>query len=115
MYSTSLLTNAELIEKNPDLVKRFTRAFMKGWSYSLKHPDEALQAFLKANPATDKVYAELKLPEVLKLTDSADVKANGLGHSTAADWENLQKQLVEMDIMKEKTDVSKVFSNDFLK
>jgi NitT/TauT family transport system substrate-binding protein len=115
MYSTSLLTNAELIEKNPDLVKRFTRAFMKGWSYSIAHPDEALQAFLKANPGTDKVYAELKLPEVLKLTDSADVKANGLGHSTAADWENLQNQLVEMGIMKEKTDVSKVFSNDFLK
>ena len=114
MYSTTLLTNAELIEKNPDLVKRFTRAFMKGWSYSLKHPDEALQAFLKANPSTDKVYAELKLPEVLKLTYSADVKANGLGHSTTADWENLQKQLIEMDIMKEKTDVSKVFSNEFL-
>jgi NitT/TauT family transport system substrate-binding protein len=114
MYSTTLLTNAALIEKNPDLVKRFTRAFMKGWSYSLKHPDEALQAFLKANPSTDKVYAELKLPEVLKLTYSADVKVNGLGHSTAADWENLQKQLIEMEIMKEKTDVLRVFSNDFL-
>jgi NitT/TauT family transport system substrate-binding protein len=114
MYSTTLLTNAALIEKNPDLVKRFTRAFMKGWSYSLKHPDEALQAFLKANPSTDKVYAELKLPEVLKLTYSADVKANGLGHSTTADWENLQEQLIEMEIMKEKTDVLKVFSNDFL-
>jgi NitT/TauT family transport system substrate-binding protein len=114
MYSTTLLTNAALIEKSPDLVKRFTRAFMKGWSYSLKHPDEALQAFLKANPSTDKVYAELKLPEVLKLTYSVDVKANGLGHSTTADWENLQKQLIEMEIMKEKTDVLKVFSNDFL-
>jgi len=114
MYSTTLLTNAALIEKNPDLVKRFTRAFMKGWSYSLKHPDEALQAFLTANPSTDKVYAELKLPEVLKLTYSADVKVNGLGHSTAADWENLQKQLIEMEIMKEKTDVLKVFSNNFL-
>ena len=114
MYSTTLLTNAALIEKNPELVKRFTRAFMKGWSYSLKHPDEALQAFLKANPSTDKVYAELKLPEVLKLTYSADVKVNGLGHSTAADWENLQKQLIEMEIMKEKTDVLKVFSNNFL-
>jgi NitT/TauT family transport system substrate-binding protein len=115
MYSTTLLTNAALIEKNPDLVKRFTRAFMRGWSYSLEHPDEALQAFLKANPSTDKIYAALKLPEVLKLTYSADVKANGLGHSTTADWENLQKQLIEMEIMKEKTDVSKVFSNDFLK
>jgi NitT/TauT family transport system substrate-binding protein len=114
-YSTSLVTNAALIEKNPDLARRFTRAFMKGWSYSIQHPDEALQAFLKANPSTDKTYAELKLPVVLKLTESPDAKANGLGHSTAADWSNLQQQLIEMEIMKEKTDVSKVFTNEYLK
>ncbi|MBA4790939.1 MAG: ABC transporter substrate-binding protein [Rhizobiales bacterium] len=115
MYSTSLLTNAELIKEKPDLVRRFTRAFMKGWSYSIANPKEALDAFIKANPSTDKAYAELKLPEVLKLTQSADVKANGLGHSTAPAWSGLQDQLIIMEMMKEKTDVTKVFTNDFLK
>ncbi|MEW6121735.1 MAG: ABC transporter substrate-binding protein [Pseudomonadota bacterium] len=115
MYSTSLLTNAELIKEKPDLVRRFTRAFMKGWSYSIANPKEALDAFIKANPSTDKAYAELKLPEVLKLTQSADVKANGLGHSTATAWSGLQDQLIIMEMMKEKTDVTKVFTNDFLK
>lgn len=115
MYSTSLLTNADLIKEKPDLVKRFTRAFMKGWSAAIANPKEAYDAFIKANPSTDKVYAELKLPEVLKLTASDDAKANGLGHSTKASWDGLQTQLVGMEMMKEKTDVSKVFTNDFLK
>src|SRR5690606_22737265 len=73
MYSTSLFTNAELIAENPDLVRRFTQAFMQGWAYSLEHPDEALAAFIAANPETDKLYAELKLPEVLRMTQSANV------------------------------------------
>lgn len=115
MYSTSLLTNADLIKEKPDLVRRFTRAFMKGWNAAIANPKEAYDAFIKANPSTDKVYAELKLPEVLKLTASEDAKANGLGHSTKVAWDELQTQLIGMEMMKEKTDVSKVFSNDFLK
>jgi NitT/TauT family transport system substrate-binding protein len=115
MYSTSLVTNAELIKEKPDLVKRFTRAFMKGWSNAIANPKDAYEAFIKANPSTDKAYAEMKLPEVLKLTASPDAKANGLGHSTTTAWDDLQTQLVGMEMMKEKTDVSKVFTNDFLK
>lgn len=114
MYSTSLLTNADLIKEKPDLVKRFTRAFMKGWSAAIANPKDAYDAFIKANPSTDKTYAELKLPEVLKLTASDDAKANGLGHSTKVAWDDLQNQLIGMEMMKDKTDVSKVFTNDFL-
>ena len=115
MYSTSLLTNADLIKEKPDLVKRFTRAFLKGWNSAIANPKDAYDAFIKANPSTDKLYAEMKLPEVLKLTASSDVRSNGLGHSTMAAWENLQTQLIGMEMMKERTDVSKVFTNDFLK
>lgn len=115
MYSTSLVTNPALIKEKPDLVKRFTRAFIKGWEASIQDPKAAYEAFVKANPSTDKRYAELKLPEVLKLTQSDDVRSNGLGHSTQEAWDGLQTQLIGMDMMKGKTDVSKVFTNDFLK
>lgn len=114
MYSTSLLTHPALVKDKPDLVKRFTQAFMKGWQAAVREPQAAYQAFIAANPGTDKLYAELKLPEVLKLAQSDDVKANGLGHSTLAAWEELQNQLVSMDMLKGKTDVSKIFTNDYL-
>lgn len=115
MYSTSLLTNAELIKENPDLVRRFTRAFIRGWEYSAKNPAEAMKAFLAANPGTDVKYAELKLPEVLRLTHSPDADKNGIGHSTHAGWTKLQDELVAMDLMKTKVDVDTVFTNKFLK
>jgi len=114
MYSTSLLTNAQLVKDNPDLVRRFTRAFIRGWTYSAKNPGEALKVFIAANPTTDVKYAELKLPEVLQLTQSPDVDKNGIGHSTQEGWKSLQDQLVSMGLMQTKIDVDTVFTNKFL-
>jgi NitT/TauT family transport system substrate-binding protein len=115
MYSTSLLTNADLIKEKPDLVRRFTRAFMRGWTDAAKNPDAAVNAFLAANPSTDVKYAELKLPEVLKLTHSVDADKSGIGYSTEAGWKGLQDSLVTMGLMQTTVDVKTVFTNDFLK
>ncbi|CAN5660266.1 ABC transporter substrate-binding protein [soil metagenome] len=115
MYSTSLITNAELIKEKPDLVRRMTRAFVKGWAYANANPGEAMKAFVAANPTTDVKYAELKLPEVLKLTQSDEVKKSGVGYSTQAGWADLQTQLLGMGMQEVSIDVSKVYTNDFLK
>ncbi len=114
-YSTSLTVHEDLFKTNPSLVRRFTKAFMKGWSYSKQNPDEALAVFLKANPNVDPVYAKLKLPAVLGLTDSDDVKKNGLGYSTKAGWETMQRGLIDMKLMDAPIDVAKVFTNEYLK
>lgn len=115
IYSTALVTNADLIKENPDLVHRFTRAFVKGWVYSQAHPQEALELFLKANPTVDPKYSALKLPEVLKLTQTADTEKNGIGYSSKENWEAMQKALIGMEMMQTPVDVTKVFTNQFLK
>jgi NitT/TauT family transport system substrate-binding protein len=115
IYSTALVTHADLIKENPDLVHRFTRAFVKGWTYALANEKETLDVFLKENPTVDAKYSALKLPEVLKLTETDDTKANGIGHSSKANWEAMQNALVEMGLMTAKLDVAQVFTNDFLK
>jgi NitT/TauT family transport system substrate-binding protein len=114
-YSTSLTVHEDLVKQNPGLVRRFTKAFMKGWTYSKQNPDEALALFLKANPNVDPVYAKLKLPAVLGLTESDDTKKNGLGYSTKAGWEAMQRALIDMKLMDAPIDVTKVFTNEYLK
>ena len=46
---------------------------------------------------------------------SAETEKNGIGYSTKEKWEEMQKALVDMGIMESPIDVSKVFTNDFLK
>jgi NitT/TauT family transport system substrate-binding protein len=115
IYSTSLLVNGDLVSKNPDLVHRFTRAFVAGWVYSIDHQDEALQNFLKNYPTSDVKYATMQLPEVLKLTTTPDTIKNGVGHSTLEHWEAMQKALLDIGIMENGVDVRRVFTNEYLK
>jgi NitT/TauT family transport system substrate-binding protein len=114
MYSSSLIVNAETIAKKPDLVARFTRAFVRGWDYAKAHPDEAFALTVKAQPTLDNRYNKLKLPAVLTLLDSPDTQKNGIGHSDRAGWESLQKALVAADLLKEPVDLDKVYTNKFL-
>ena len=114
MYSSALLTNEKLIKTNPDLVRRVTRAVMKGWQFTQQNPTEALKVFLAANPTIDPKFSELKLPEVINLMKSEDVVQNGLGHSTEKAWRSLQDDLNSMGIMDTKIDVKTAFTNEFI-
>ncbi|MDK2126972.1 GGDEF domain-containing protein [Parachitinimonas caeni] len=41
-YGDNLFTRQDLLQKEPELVKAFVAASMKGWRYALEHPDEAI-------------------------------------------------------------------------
>ncbi|HEX6356266.1 ABC transporter substrate-binding protein [Actinophytocola sp.] len=56
-------TSTQLIEQNPDLVKRFTEAMQESLSYADSHPDEARQiigTYTQIDPA---VIAKVTLPK----------------------------------------------------
>lgn len=115
MYSSGLIVNAETIKKNPDLVRRFTRAFVKGWEYAKAHPDEAYALTIKANPMLDNKYNKLKLPAVLSLTESNDTKTHGIGYSSKEGWQDLMNALIKLDLLKKPLETSAVFTTEFLK
>ena len=115
IYSQSLVVNEEMIKINPELVRRFTRAFVKGWTYALAHQQEALETFLKDNPTVDPKYSTLKFPEVMKLTQTPETEKNGIGYSTADKWQAMQKALLDIGILDKSVEVTKVFTNQFLK
>jgi NitT/TauT family transport system substrate-binding protein len=115
MYSTGLIVNQDTIKKNPDLVRRFTRAFVKGWVYAKDHPDEAYSLTVAANPTLDNKYNRLKLPAVLELTQGDDTKAHGIGYSTPEGWKALMNTMVSLELIKKPLDVEAVSTNEFLK
>lgn len=52
LYGNAIITKPSLISSNPDLVKRFTTAALKGLQYSIDHPDEAAAILNKAEPTS---------------------------------------------------------------
>lgn len=51
-YGSVLITTTKLINENPDLVKRFTTALMKGLTYAVNNPAESGDILHAAVPAT---------------------------------------------------------------
>ena len=114
-YADALITHPDLIKENSDLVRRFTHAFVKCWTYAIDNEQETLESFLRQNPTIDRKYSALKLPVVLKMGQSPETKQHGFGYSTRARWEEMQKMLISMELMTTAVEMSKVATNEFLK
>ncbi|MEV0213612.1 ABC transporter substrate-binding protein [Micromonospora sp. ALFpr18c] len=50
LFGNAIITTPTLIQQNPDLVRRFTAAILKGLQYSVKNPQEAATILNKVKP-----------------------------------------------------------------
>ncbi|WP_213450844.1 ABC transporter substrate-binding protein [Rhizomonospora bruguierae] len=57
LYGNVVVASTALLESDPDLVRRFTRALVKGLLYAVDHPQESGQILHRAVPAVDAATA----------------------------------------------------------
>jgi NitT/TauT family transport system substrate-binding protein len=79
LYSLGVAGTEDFLAKNPDVVKRFVRASLRGWKLALSEPDKAA-AFEKQFVPTlkeDGIKQEIEIVRDLAVTP--DTKAHGLG------------------------------------
>ena len=90
-YSNGLLARDDLIAQQPDRVKRFIEATMKGVAWSVENPEEAVNIFIKHNPAVDPGQAKAHFRIAVKHLMTEMVKRDGIGYMDPAKM----KQTVE--------------------
>jgi NitT/TauT family transport system substrate-binding protein len=63
LYGNMLVTSRELADRDPELVRRFSGALLKGLAYAIEHPDEAGRILRKFQPTqnAEVAAAELRL------------------------------------------------------
>ncbi|MBW4082567.1 ABC transporter substrate-binding protein [Paenibacillus sp. S150] len=110
-YADTLFTTESVIEKDPEMVKSFVQASMKGWDYALKNPEEAAEFGLKYG---DKLELEhevnmMKASIPLLVPDQLP-----LGSMEEEAWDTLQKSLIELDFLKKEQDLKALFTNEYL-
>jgi NitT/TauT family transport system substrate-binding protein len=82
LYSISILTTDKMIKERPEPVKKFLRGTYQGFAWSIEHPEEALDIFIKHRPEVDKGLARQHFKIMLDhfLTPTAYKK--GMGYIT---------------------------------
>jgi NitT/TauT family transport system substrate-binding protein len=78
-YAHSFITRDEVIQKSPDLVRKFLKAAYRGWDYTLRNPEDAIKILSEYHPInqTDLV-ANLKL--VMEFFKTDRYRKNGIGY-----------------------------------
>ncbi len=112
LASNGLLASEKVIADDPKLVRAFVGAFIKGLEDTIAHPDEAMTISAKYIPDFESLDANVQ-KQVLA-TSIEMWKAERLGYSDPQAWENMQNVLFDMGLIKEKMDLSKAFTNEFI-
>jgi len=112
LAANGLLASEKVIKENPELVRAFVSAFLKGLQDTLANPDEAFTISEKYIPNFSELDATV---QKLVLTTSIEQwQAQRLGYSDPQAWENMQNILLDMGLLTEKQDLSKAFTNEFI-
>jgi NitT/TauT family transport system substrate-binding protein len=87
-YSEGIFVNSDYLNENPDVVRRFVRAFVKGYKYTLDHPDEAAGLIAQAiSDPTQEEFFKAEIQSLLPQLVDSDSEANGLGWMSEARWQ----------------------------
>ncbi len=112
LASNGILASEKVIAEDPELVKAFVGAFVKGMQYTIEHPDEVYD--LSANHIPNHADLDETVQKQILSTSAEMWKADRLGYSDPQAWENMQNVLLEMGLIDEKLDLSKAFTNEFV-
>ena len=110
-YADTLFTTEEMIRKNPEIVRNFVKASIKGWKIALTDQKSAIDEVMRVNNSLDREhqskFLEYSLPMIAGKGD--------MGYSEKKTWEEMQTMLLSQGVLKNPVDIDKVFTNEFLK
>jgi len=112
LASNGLITNEMTAAGNPGLVRGMVAALLHGISDTIADPDAAYQSSL--GYVDTLAQADTAVQKQVLATSIGLWKADRLGESNPAAWENMQTVLLDMGLLTQPLDLSKAFTNKFL-
>ncbi|HUE98659.1 MAG TPA: ABC transporter substrate-binding protein [Anaerolineales bacterium] len=112
LASNGILASEKVIAENPELVRAFVGAFLKGLADAIADPAEAFELSESYIPNFADLDADVQ-KQVLE-TSIEQWKAERLGYSDPQAWENMQEVLLGMGLITENMDLDKAFTNEFI-
>lgn len=110
LYGDVLVTRRELVETNPDLVRRVVRALIEGWDWVLGHVKEAAALVLRWNPALDVEHQVLALEASLPFIHAGE---HGLGGMTDERWRSMAEMMKAFGLLPEDFDPQLAYVLEF--
>jgi NitT/TauT family transport system substrate-binding protein len=117
----SMVATEDFIAENPEVVRGFARAVVKGFRWSLENPEAMVELFyyyfpsMKAIgiPAEEAVKQEVHVFEMW-MANAAKFQDPVWGYQYPEKWEFSQKHYVEQGLLDQERDPTQYYSNDLV-
>ncbi len=110
--STSIFASNDYIKDNPDVVRKFIAASLRGWSFALDNPTQTVKDIKTTFPNVNEKLAASELAAIGPLFCSGGAKF--LGKAEDALWVKTQDLLSEVKLLPAGQDPKSYYSNDYL-
>lgn len=114
-YGTGLITHANTIATDPDLVEKVVRAVQRGWADAVDDPEAAVAAGMKIQPDADEgLLLEGLQVAIDELLHTKRTEGKPLGWTSDEDWKDMLEMFHEYAGMAKPKDISEYYSNEFI-
>jgi NitT/TauT family transport system substrate-binding protein len=110
-YADTIITTDDMIKKEPDLVLRFLRATLKGWTYAIENSNMVAPIVAKYNPKADLQHETTQMTASIPLVNTGE---DHIGWMKPEIWTGMEQVLRKQGIITAPTDVTRVYTMQFL-
>jgi NitT/TauT family transport system substrate-binding protein len=110
----SFIVNDSFLQREPETVRAFMRAALKGVDYVKNNQAEALEYMVKRFPTVDRQKLEMRLKFELGWIYTKNTPTDRFGFQDLALWRNLQDIMLETKQIEKKLEVGEFVKNDYL-
>jgi ABC-type nitrate/sulfonate/bicarbonate transport system substrate-binding protein len=110
-YTPVLIAHQTMIDEKPELVRAFLAAVSRGYRRAADHPDEAVEALLRAAPELDRVHV---VASQRWISPRYQAEAPRWGEQTLAVWQGYADWMRENGILTAAFDPAQAFTTEFL-
>jgi len=111
LVSNGIIANETVLEERPELVRAFTRAFLKGLRDTLDDPETAFEisaGYIEGLEGSEDVQRAV-------LDATLDYwRGESLGESDLEAWENTIEVMERAELLQQSPEVAEMFTNEFL-
>ena len=113
-YTLGVVASEDTVNKNPELAKRFLRAWVKGLDWAINNQKAAVDNMRKHVPEINEKEATANFAEIARISQSPDTQAHGLGWQDPAVWAKQEEFMRDHGVISSKVDVSQAMTDSLL-
>jgi NitT/TauT family transport system substrate-binding protein len=115
IYANSIGVNEDFLKKDPETVKKFVRAALRGWKDTFVNPQEAAQIQLQYVKALDPQIIVEEIDILRRVAITPEVQTHGFGYVTAERMKNSVNFINKnIDVPGEKLTAEQIYVPGFL-